>query len=122
PRLLKAEIDRVLRKGTGDLDAFDCYLRALPGYYARTPAGNGMAMTLLESAVAHDPHFVLAQALLARCVATSIWLGVEPDHLAGKRRALELARRALAADRSDPQVLALCGHLLSVLGGEHEEG
>lgn len=122
PRLLKAEIDRVLRKGTADLDAFDLYLRALPGYYARTPAGNGAAMALLERALARDPHFALARALLARCVATAIWLGVEPDHTAGKLRALELARQALAADRSDPQVLALCGHLLSVLGGEHEEG
>jgi len=122
PRLLKAEIDRVLRKGTSDLDAFDCYLRALPGYYARTPAGNGSAIALLESALARDPHFVLARALLARCVATTIWLGVEPDYAAGRQRALELARQALAADRSDPQVLALCGHLLAVVGGEHEEG
>lgn len=47
PRLLKAEIDRVLRKSTSDLDAFDCYLRALPGYYARTPAGNDSAIELL---------------------------------------------------------------------------
>lgn len=65
---------------------------------------------------------MLARALFARCVATAIWLGVEPDHEAGRQRALELARQALAADRSDPQVLALCGHLLAVIGGEHEEG
>lgn len=122
PRLLRAEIDRVLRKGTANLDAFDCYLRALPGYYSRTPRGNGEAIALLERALARDPHFALARALLARCVATTIWLGVEPDHLAGRSRALELAREALAADRSDPQILALCGHLLSVVGGEHEEG
>ncbi|PZR94851.1 MAG: hypothetical protein DI537_06290 [Stutzerimonas stutzeri] len=122
PRLLKAEIERVLRKGTGDLDAFDCYLRALPGYYSRTPEGNAEAIARLEEALARDPHFVLARALLARCVASSIWLGVEPNDAAGRARALDLARQALAADRSDPQVLALCGHLLSVLGGEHDEG
>ncbi len=122
PRLLKAEIDRVLRKGTSDFDAFDCYLRALPGYYSRTPAGNAEAVALLEQALSGDPHFVLARALLARCVATTIWLGVEPDDAAGRARALDLARQSLAADRSDPQVLALCGHLLSVLGGEHDEG
>ena len=122
PRLLKAEIDRVLRQGTRDFDAFDGYLRALPGYYSRTPAGNARAIALLEQALLRDPHFVLARALLARCVASTIWLGVEPDHAAARSRALELARQALAADRSDPQVLALCGHLLSILGGEHEEG
>lgn len=122
PRLLRAEIERVLRKGTADLDAFDCYLRALPGYYSRTPNGNAEAIALLERALARDPHFALARALLARCVATTIWLGVEPDHAAGRNRALELAREALASDRSDPQILALCGHLLSVIGGEHAEG
>lgn len=122
PRLLRAEVERVLRKGTASLDAFDCYLRALPGYYSRTPNGNGAAIAFLETALQRDPHFVLARALLARCIATTIWLGVEPDDAAGRARALTLTREALAGDRSDPQVLALCGHLLSVIGGEHDEG
>jgi adenylate cyclase len=122
PRLLRAEIDRVLRKTTTNLDAFDCYLRALPGYYSRTPKGNGEAIALLEAALARDPHFALARALLARCVATTLWLGVENDVEAGLARALALAREALASDWSDPHVLALCGHLLVLLGGEGVEG
>lgn len=122
PRLLRAEIERVLRRGTSDLDAFDSYLRALPGYYSRTPSGNNEAIGLLKDAIARDPHFALATALLARCVATSVWLGTEPDFAAGASRALALARAALALDRSDPQVLALSGHLLVVVGGEHAEG
>jgi adenylate cyclase len=122
PRLLRAEIERVLRKTTDDLDAFDAYLRALPGYYSRTPGGNSDAIALLEKAVARDPHFALATALLGRCVATGIWLGTEADVARGVERALALARAALAIDRSDPQVLALCGHVLAVVGGEHDEG
>lgn len=122
PRLLRAEIDRVLRRGTASLDAFDCYLRALPGYYSRTPVGNAEAISLLKVALSKDEHFALARALLARCTATSVWLGVEPDFAAGSQRALALAREALNADRTDPQVLALCGHLLVVVGAEHAEG
>ncbi|AWM01499.1 winged helix-turn-helix domain-containing protein [Bradyrhizobium amphicarpaeae] len=122
PRLLRAEVERVLRRGTADLGAFDYYLRALPGYYSRTPRGNAEAVTLLEAALARDPHFTLATALLGRCVATSVWLGSEPDYAAGAARALALARAALNIDRSDPQVLALSGHLLAVVGGEHAEG
>lgn len=122
PRLLRAEIERVLRKPTDDLGAFDAYLRALPGYYSRTPGGNSEAIALLEMAIAGDPHFALATALLGRCVATSVWLGTEADAARGTGRALALARAALAIDRSDPQVLALCGHLLAVVGGEHDEG
>jgi adenylate cyclase len=122
PRLLRAEVERVLRRGTSDLGAFDCYLRALPGYYSRTPRGNSEAIGLLETAITRDPHFALATALLGRCVATSVWLGTEPDFSGGAARALSLARSALNIDRSDPQVLALCGHLLAVVGGEHAEG
>lgn len=121
PRLLRAEIERVLRNGTSDFDAFDCYLRALPGYYSRTPKGTAEAIAFLESALQRDPHFALARALLARCVATNVWLGVEQDHAAGVAKALALAREALALDRSDPQILALCGHLLAIIGGEHVE-
>lgn len=122
PRLLRTEIDRVLRKGTTNLDAFDFYLRALPGYYSRTPAGNDDAIRWLEAALSRDPHFALARSLLARCVATQMWLGSVDDYAAARDRALSLAREALNADRSDPQVLALCGHLLVLLGGEHGEG
>lgn len=122
PRLLRAEVDRVLRRGTSNLDAFDSYLRALPGYYSRTPRGNSEAIAFLEAAITRDPHFALATALLARCVATGVWLGVEPDFAAGHARVLELARAALNIDRSDSQVLALCGHLLVIVGGEHAEG
>jgi adenylate cyclase len=120
--LLRAEVERVLRRGTADLDAFDCYLRALPGYYSRTPRGNGEAITLLEVALARDPHFALATALLGRCVATSVWLGAEANYASGVARALSLARAALNIDRTDPQVLSLSGHLLAVVGGEHAEG
>ncbi len=121
PRLLRAEVERVLR-GAADLDAFDCYLRALPGYYSRTPRGNSEAIALLEAALTRDPHFAVATALLGRCVATSVWLGSEADFSGGVARALALARAALNIDRSDPQVLALSGHLLAVVGGEHAEG
>ena len=49
-------------------------------------------------------------------------MGTEADFSGGAARALTLARAALNIDRSDPQVLALCGHLLAVVGGEHAEG
>ena len=122
PRLLRAEVERVLRRGTSDLGAFDGYLRALPGYYSRTPDGNSEAIALLEAAIERDPHFAVATALLGRCVATSVWLGAEADYASGVVRALALARAALNIDRTDPQVLALSGHLLAVVGGEHAEG
>ena len=55
-------------------------------------------------------------------MATSVWLGTEANYASGVARALSLARAALNIDRTDPQVLALSGHLLAVVGGEHAEG
>lgn len=121
PRILRAEVERVTRRPTADPGAYDLYLRALPPYFVRTAASNAEAVRLLEQALESDPHFHLARALLARCTASAVWLGGDPDHLGGTRRALALAREALAADRTDPQILALCGHLLAIGGGEHEE-
>ncbi len=121
PRLLRAEVERVTRKPTADLDAYDLYLRALPPYFARSAASNAEAVRLLEAALVQDQHFHLARALLARCTASAVWLGGNPDHAGGTRRALALAREALASGHADPQILALCGHILAVVGGEHEE-
>ena len=39
PRIRRAEIERATRKPTADLTAYDLYLRAMPGFYARTDGG-----------------------------------------------------------------------------------
>ncbi|BAT59572.1 transcriptional regulator HilA [Variibacter gotjawalensis] len=121
PRILRAEIERAQRRGTSDLTAFDFYLRALPGYFSRSRAGNGDAIRLLEAALEHDQHFHLARALLSRCVATTLWLGVEADTAAAVDRALTLARDALRGDGADPQIISLTSHLLALFANEHDE-
>jgi adenylate cyclase len=37
PSLRHAEVERARRKPTDKLDAYDCYLRALPPFYSLTP-------------------------------------------------------------------------------------
>jgi adenylate cyclase len=122
PRLRHAEIERAQRKSTSDLTAYDLYLRALPRYIARTAADNAAAVPLLEAAVARDPGFAQAIAMLARAVADGVWQGWQADYHAAKRRAKELARQALALDSSDPFVLAMSGYVLAVSAGERELG
>jgi adenylate cyclase len=46
PQLEQAEIERARTKPTENLNAYDLYLRALPHYYAVTPAGNEEALGL----------------------------------------------------------------------------
>jgi len=111
-----------LRKSTNDLTAYDLYLRALPHYHAMTAADNAAALPLLEAAVARNPAFAQAVAMLARAIARGVWQGWQSDYVAAKQRAEEFARQALALDSSDPLVLAYSGYVLAVSLGEHDFG
>lgn len=122
PRIQRAEIERATRKPTADLTAYDLYLRAMPGFYARTEAAYESAKQLLGEAVARDPGFAQARSLLARLWELGAFAGWERDVEAARERAITLAREALASDSTDPLVLARSGYVLTLLGGMHVEG
>ena len=67
PKLRRAEIERASRKPSGSLDAYDLYLRALAQYYKLTADGTNAAVALAERALAIDPAYAPAAALLASC-------------------------------------------------------
>jgi TolB-like protein len=112
PTLRLAEIDRAARKPTEKLDAYDCYLRALPHFYALTREGVDEAIVLLDQAVAIDPRFALAKALAARCYAwrnPQGWAAAPEDE---KATATRLGREALRDGGDDPSVLWMVGFAL----------
>jgi len=53
PKLQKSEIERVTRKPTGSLGAYDLYLRALEQYHKYTKEGFGEAVDLPRASAAH---------------------------------------------------------------------
>ncbi len=122
PRIRRAEVVRATRKPTADLTAYDFYLRAMPGFYARTREGYDSAKRLVGEAVARDPGFAQARSLLARLFELGLSSGWELDIAAARDRAISLAREALASDSTDPLVLARCGYVLTLLAGMHVEG
>jgi TolB-like protein len=122
PSIRRAEMQRAVRKPTSDLSVYDLYLRAMPGIYARSKAGYESAKSLLEEAVARDPNFAQARAMLAVLWEFGAYFGWEPDIEAARARAIGLAREALTSDSSDPQVMARCGFVLATLGRAHAEG
>jgi TolB-like protein len=122
PRVRRAEIDRATRKPTSHLTAYDLYLRAMPGVYARTRPGHDAAKRLLEQAIERDPDFAQARSMLAWLWALGAFAGWENDLEAAKEHAIALSRQALATDSSDPLVLARSGFVLTMLAGIHAEG
>ncbi|TPE42406.1 helix-turn-helix domain-containing protein [Pontibacter mangrovi] len=60
-----AELERIERKPTENMVAYDYYLQALDPFLTRTHEGLERAIPLFEKAIEHDPEFALAYAGLA---------------------------------------------------------
>jgi TolB-like protein/DNA-binding SARP family transcriptional activator len=112
PSLRQAEIDRARRKPTERLDAYDCYLRALPHFYTLTRAGIDEALVLLDRAASIDPRFALAKALAARGYAWRNPQGWAAAPEEEKTIAVRLGREALQDGADNPTVLWMVGFML----------
>jgi TolB-like protein/Tfp pilus assembly protein PilF len=112
---------RAIAKGTKQLDA---YLKALEAneYILRfNPEGNAIARRLAEEAVAIDPRYAFAYALLGKTYMVEIWLGAsrsQPDSLAS---AIRLEEKAIEIDESLGAAYSILGFLYT-MAGQHERG
>jgi TolB-like protein len=118
PRLRLSEIERAARKPTERLDAYDLYLRALAQFYRFTEEGAGQTGPLLRQALAIDPSYAPAAAMVGRChVLQRVqgWGVVSDGDIA---EGVGLARRALEAARDDPDVMWQAAWPLFFFAGE----
>jgi adenylate cyclase len=99
--LTPRERANIERRYTENLEAYDLFLQAREGFWRRTREGAAQARTTLERAIALDPKFAAAYALLAEICRSEWWYGWRDDENA-LDRALELARRGVALDDSLP--------------------
>jgi tetratricopeptide (TPR) repeat protein len=106
PRLEEAEIERVKRKPTENLDAYDYYLRGLAVAEEITKEANEEALRMFKKAIEHDPDFVLAYARAAHCYTYRKANGWMLDRAQETAEASLLTRRAVALGRDD--AVALC--------------
>jgi adenylate cyclase len=67
PKLRQSEIERASRKPTANLTAYDLYLRALAQSSRYTKEGLAEAVALARQALAIDPAYVPAAAMVGRC-------------------------------------------------------
>lgn len=117
PSLRKAEIDLVRRKRPESLDAYDCFLQALPFIYRMMTDGADQATPLLRRALELDPSYAAAHAGLAWCHHFRYSRG----GLSEEDRALSVrhAHAALTLGSDDATTLAIAA--LVIWFDEHDE-
>ena len=123
PALEKAEIERIKRKPTESLGAYDYYLRSLAALYRFTSReANEEASQLLARAIELDPQFAAAHGMAAHCYVlrkANDWM---IDSAKETANAARLARRALELDRDDALVLTAAGMVLAYVVRDLDAG
>ena len=122
PEITIAEIERSRGKRRDDLDAWDRYLRAVAAYHRMTSQDIDAAIAELESAIAIDPEFANAHALLALChfhIGIHGWIRPARAAFEEARRwaeqAIRLAPASPEANQSLAFVLAMTGKAVQAI-------
>ena len=118
PSLRQAEIERAKRKRPDSLDAYDLYLRAMPLAATAMPEDADKALQLLERAVALDPEYAVAHALIAWCHEQRYLRG--GLHAETRAAASLHARAAIAAGIDDAPALAMAGFTIGIVEHDYE--
>jgi len=117
PSLRQAEIERVKRKRSDSLDAYDLVLQAQHDVYARTPERAAKALVLLERALAFDPNYALAHAYAAECYHTLFLRGGLREE--NRTASIRHAEAAMAHGHGDASALAFAGFVIGMDKHDH---
>jgi TolB-like protein/Flp pilus assembly protein TadD len=120
PTLRKAEFERASRKPTESLDAYDLYLRALALRDTHTDESVAEAIGLLKRALAIDPNYAPAKALIGWSRIHQQSHGRSPLSEAEQVEAAALAREALDNRKDDPDTLWMAGVTLLQYAGQRD--
>jgi adenylate cyclase len=122
PKLEEAEIERVRRKPTASLDAYDHFLRGMAGLHRWSREGNEEALAHFYRAIELDPNFGPANGLAARATCNAMPGGWIVDRAREVGEVGRLARRAVELGHDDAVALCTAGFALAELVGEAEDG
>lgn len=102
PEMLLIEGKRAFRKSAGNLDAFDCCMRAMWHFSQLLPEQHGQAIALLRQAIKLDPNFAQAHMALGRTLASRVFYGWSNDIGSDSSESYQAAARAISIDDRDP--------------------
>jgi adenylate cyclase len=117
--LQRAEIERIARLPTEDLEAYDLYLRGMAYNIRKTKEDNALARQLFDKAVQADPAYARAMAESSLTYLNDIFNEWTDDREEWLQRAETLSRRAIEIDGSEPWGFVTLG-LVYQLKGEND--
>jgi adenylate cyclase len=120
PKLLQTEIDLATRRRTGNLSAYDLFLRSLPHFYTTTREGTARAQELLARALELDPRYGAAASLAAGCHMLGIGQGWATDSKTAMMEGGRLLALALSIDKDDPDALCIAGRVAGYMFGDFD--
>jgi TolB-like protein/Tfp pilus assembly protein PilF len=108
-KLTLGEQDRLNQKRTVNVEAFELFLRGREQAWTATRAGGIAARALLERAIAIEPTYPSAHAIVAATHLIDYANGFSDDPEQSLRTGFELAQRVVRMDETDPAGhFALC--------------
>jgi TolB-like protein len=122
PKLRQVEIERVRRKPTDSLDAYDCYLRGVAKLQLRNREGNAEALGFFRRATELDLDYGAAYGMAAYCLQMRRGYGWATDQEGEAREAQFFIARAVETGRDDPVALYTAGWSLAFVIQDVEGG
>ena len=116
PKVEQAEIERSRRKPTGNLDAYDWYLRGVASFHKWNRKGIIEALEFFRQAIALDGEFAAAYGMAAWCIVTRRFHNWMDDRTAETTEARYLARQAAKLGKDDAVALHTGGVALATIG------
>ena len=101
-KLQLAEIERIRRIPTKDLQAYGYYVRGVEFKNRETREGNTLAREMFEKAIQADPNYARAMAENSLTYLWDVFQGWTDSREDWLQRGEELARRAIAIDHFEP--------------------
>jgi len=119
-KLTEGEQARLTGKGAKSFDAYAKVLQAREEFYRMNREGNALSRELAEEAIALDPGYAGAQAMLALNHMMDFWFGFGRDPQESLALASRAAHQALSLDEDDLTArIVLC--YLYVMERRHDE-
>jgi adenylate cyclase len=121
-KLTHGEQDRMLAKGTKNLEAYLKLLQSREHREIVSKEHQALSRQLAEEAIALDPGYAMAYSAVAAAIGNEVWAGAYKNPKEALERAIELSQKAISIDESLAFPHIVLGYLSILAKRDYEKG